>query len=363
MRLWENKLAQKLADRKESNSLRKLKCAIQAIDFHSNDYLGLATEHFELPQRNSLGATGSRLIAGNTAIHQQFEQASAQFHQAESTLLFNSGYDANLALFSTIPQKGDVVLYDAYIHNSIRQALRLSQAKSYKFQHNSIKDLKQKLTQHTGTIFIAVESVYSMDGDTCPLQDIVSIAKKFNACIMVDEAHSNGIYGKNGTGYVTHLGLEQEVDIRMMGMGKAIGRHGGLVLASETVTQYLINFASSFIYTTALSPHEVAQLKEVYKRLPSFESKRASLQRNIAFFKSLANNHPQFLVSNSPIQGFVIKGNDEVKAKATWLEKAGMNVSPILSPTVPKGSERIRICLHSFNTKQEITTLIKLLLE
>lgn len=350
------KFQKRLQDRQEKGSLRSLLSFDDLIDFWSNDYLGLA----RIPhQIEILGSTGSRLISGNSKAVEAIEQQMADHFQSEAALIFNSGYDANLGLFSSLPQKGDTIIYDELVHASVRDGIRLSFAHAFSFRHNSTQDLEKKLQKAEGTIFVAVESLYSMDGDLAPLKEISSLCKAYGAFLIVDEAHSGGVFGENGFGLCHELGISEEVFIRLFTFGKAYGTHGAAVCCSEEVRQYLVNFARSFIYTTALPEsfyrHMMGQVE-----LSNNDSLREQLQENITYF----SKRIQSAISSgrSPIQVIEFPELEACKAKAAELQQAGFAVKAILPPTVPSGSQRLRICIHSFNTKEEIDRLISLLI-
>src|SRR5436190_3874515 len=252
----ENFLNKKIDERKEQNSFRQLSLPKGGmIDFCSNDYLGIVKNdllnrqsRFEQPDHS--GATGSRLLTGNYKLIEETEQFIANFHNAEAGLIFNSGYDANVGLLSSVPQRGDTILYDYLSHASIRDGIRLSFAQSFSFQHNDLNDLEERLKKATGNIFVVTESVFSMDGDLCPLKDLVTLCEKYNANLIIDEAHATGVIGKKGEGFVQTLNLESKVFARIHTFGKAIGVHGAIVLGSTSLRDYLINFARSFLYST-----------------------------------------------------------------------------------------------------------------
>jgi 8-amino-7-oxononanoate synthase len=356
--MHENFLLKKLEQRQQQNALRSLRLPGRLIDFCSNDYLGLATSNFK-PQTSNLpsGAAGSRLLAGNYELIETAERELAAFHQSEAALIFNSGYDANLGLLSSVPQRGDTVLYDYLSHASLRDGIRLSFAQSHSFAHNNINELEQQLQHAKGNLFVVTESVFSMDGDFCPLQEMVALCKKYNAHLIVDEAHATGVTGERGEGLVQMLGLQQDCFARIHTFGKACGAHGAVVLGSPTLRSYLINFARSFIYSTALPPLTVQHIRKSYAQFPLMQKERAHLRHLIAIFQS-AFLPFQKLVSQTPIQGVVIPGNDAARAAAAHLQQEGFDVRPILYPTVPAGAERLRIVLHSFNTEEELNGLI-----
>jgi len=335
--------------------LRSLLSFDGCIDFWSNDYLGLA----KIPHAIELtGSTGSRLISGNSKAIEAIERQVATHFGSETALIFNSGYDANLGLFSSLPQKGDTIIYDEFIHASVRDGIRLSFANAFSFKHNDIPDLKKKLQKAQGTVFVAVESLYSMDGDLAPLLEISQLCKETNALLIVDEAHSGGVFGKEGSGLCRELGIADSVFIRLFTFGKAYGAHGAAVCCSDEVREFLINFARSFIYTTALPEamyghilHQIEQSKP--------ESLREQLQANIAQFSSKVQSVLSSI--HSPIQIIEFDDLETCKAKAQQLQEAGFAVKAILPPTVPSGSQRLRICIHAFNTLEEIDQLIFLL--
>jgi 8-amino-7-oxononanoate synthase len=345
----------RLSQRYEDGSNRSLSLFQGLVDFYSNDYLGLSTVLFPERKIQKYGSTGSRLLSGNSIEGEDCELFLSRFFQSESALVFNSGYDANVGFFSSIPQKGDTVIYDSLIHASVRDGIRLSYADSFSFRHNDTADLEQKIKRGKGTIFVAIESLYSMDGDLAPTQEIVKICKENNALLIVDEAHAIGVLGEEGKG----LTKNDEVFARLITFGKAFGAHGAAILCSKIVKDFLINFARSFIYTTALPPESYLRIKEVVgcKEQVTLRSK---LHDNITLFR---NTLYKELISDSssPIQIVSCPGIENAKRLSLKIQEERFAVKPILSPTVSLGSERIRICLHSFNTEEQINALVKLL--
>jgi 8-amino-7-oxononanoate synthase len=371
MNRFPEELKRKINQRKEDNSFRNLMQLSSGVDFVSNDYLGFSKKEviqekaLELLGKNHFknGSTGARLLSGNHPLHELVETQLANFHKTEAALLFNSGYDANIGLFSAILQKGATIFYDELIHASIRDGIRLSHAKAFKFKHNSLEDLRKKRNKASGTVFIAVESVYSMDGDSAPLKELVDFSIENNCFLIVDEAHSNGVFGENGSGMLQDLHQEDKVFARVHTFGKALGCHGAVVLGSKELKEYLVNFSRSFMYTTAASLHSVALISAAYQELYISEES-AALKKNILFFKEkIVENKLQhlFVESDSAIQCCLISGNKKVKDIAGALQKKGYQLKPILSPTVPKGKERLRFCLHSYNIKEEIAEVLRLL--
>ncbi|MES2588117.1 MAG: pyridoxal phosphate-dependent aminotransferase family protein [Bacteroidota bacterium] len=372
MKLNYPKSFEKLDERLQDGSLRKLIVydSENQVDFFSNDYLGLSRTFVEV-KKNPLiqnGSTGSRLISGNSNQAEDLEKFLAHFFETESALVFNSGYDANLGLFSSIGTRNDLIIYDELIHASVRDGIRLSLAKSFSFKHNSLKNLQKKVKlfrgkNPSGDIFVAIESLYSMDGDFAPLYEIAQFCFENNLFLLVDEAHSGGVFGKEGRGLCSELAINELIFAKIITFGKAYGSHGAVVLGSQKLKDYLINFARSFIYTTALPANHYYILKQLieFSRTIDFEENRANFQKNISLFRGLNARFIQFSSENSPIQILVFENLEKTKNVVKLLSKAGFSVKVILSPTVPKGKERIRICLHSFNTIDEIRKFSEIL--
>ena len=356
-------LQKKLVERAANGSLRSLRLPEGKIDFCSNDYLGIVKNGGLNPRvaeagtQLAHGSTGSRLLSGNYPLIGEAEKMIAAFHQAETALLFNSGYDANLGLLSCVPQKGDTILYDQLCHASIRDGIRLSFANAFSFAHNDLADLENKLQRATGNFFIVTESVFSMDGDLCPLKELVAIGKKYHAHLVIDEAHATGVIGKKGEGLVQDLQLQADIFARIHTFGKACGCHGAVVLGSQALQDYLINFARSFVFSTALPEQSVAAIMNSYRLFPEMNEERKQLKALIERFQSAVTGFDK-LVSDTPIQVVIIPGNGKVKEVAGNLQENGFDVRAILYPTVPKGTERLRIVLHAFNTNEEVDKLV-----
>jgi 8-amino-7-oxononanoate synthase len=398
-------LSRKLEERKAQDALRRLRLPDGKADFCSNDYLGVVTKGMLADLlaghangdaghtkggEEAHGSGGSRLLAGNYALIEGVEKTIAAFHGAEAGLIYNSGYDANLGVLSCVPQRGDVVLYDSLSHASIRDGMRLSFARAYAFAHNDLADLERRLVAargedralpdaggadisgdrgggaaneddspgDRGEVFVVTESVFSMDGDQAPLAAMVALCRRFGARLIVDEAHGTGIIGEKGEGLVQAMGLEGDCFARIHTFGKAMGCHGAIVVGSALLRDFLINFSRSFIYTTALPPASIRALSAAYALLPRLGAERERLGRLIDRFRS-ADIGFERLDSRTPIQIVVIPGNAAVRAVAEQLQAAGLDVRPILSPTVERGRERLRIVLHAFNTDEELDRLIE----
>lgn len=335
------------------------------IDFCSNDYLGFARSSdlkaaFESEVGKHpdyfLGSTGSRLLAGNNVFTEELESEIAEFHNSNASLLFNSGYDANIGIFSSLPQRGDTIICDQFVHASIIDGVRLSHATRYVFKHNDLNSLEEKLKLAKGRVYIALETVYSMDGDEAPLKEICDLAERFNAAIIADEAHAIGVFGRQGRGLSDELGLNSRIFARVVTYGKAMGVHGAAVLGSAQLRTYLINYSRSFIYTTA-SPFLIhLAVKVSYTYLQSRDH-QSVLHERIETFKSGLDPRINLIHSRSAIQAVLVPGNTEVREKAKSLQSSGFDIRPILSPTVPEGAERLRISLHNHNSFAEINNL------
>lgn len=357
----EDFLSKKLQLRRDADAFRQLRTSGTGIDFCSNDYLGIVRNKLiKADEHLSSGSTGSRLISGNYPLIEKLEKDIAAFHDTEAALVFNSGYDANTGLLSCVPQKGDTILYDALSHASIRDGIRLSFARSFSFEHNDVVDLEKKLRSATGNIFIVTESVFSMDGDTAPLVEISKLCELYNAKLIVDEAHSTGVIGEKGEGLVQVLGLQKKCFARVHTFGKAAGCHGAMVLGSQLLKDYLINFSRQFIYTTALPESAIHTIGAAYTLFASMNKERIHLQHLIKIFRESATGL-SLSDSSTPIQGIIIPGNENVKKAATALQHKGFDVRPILYPTVPFTKERLRVVLHAFNTETEIKNLLNIL--
>jgi len=374
------KLRQKIEKRAFENALRELPLENALIDFSSNDYLGFSRETKILERAEEIlkssdaknGATGSRLLSGNHPLYKILESQLSTFYNCEAALVFNSGYNANLGFFASVPQRGDLIFYDEFSHASIRDGIQLSNAKAYKFEHNDLSDLKSKIQLLIGAnpnasnseIYVVTESVFSMDGDSPDLKTYSNFCTKNGYYLIVDEAHAVGIFG-NGKGLCHEREIETAIFARIITFGKALGSHGAAILGSDQLKEYLVNFARSFIYTTALPPHTIATVIASYNLMSSEKgtSKQNTLLENISHFrKEVKVNGLQnyFIESNSAIQCMTVKGNAAARELSEKLNKKGFDVKAILSPTVPKGKERLRFCLHTFNTKEEIKEVISL---
>lgn len=362
-------LQKKIQERTEKGLLRTLTKQSFLSDFCSNDYLGFARspllrdkillQNQQLQSLKINGSGGSRLLSGNDAYTEDTEQFIANFHGANSGLIFNSGYDANIGLISSVPQRGDTIIMDELVHASLIDGARLSHATRYKFKHNDLKDLEQKLKNALGLCYVVVESVYSMDGDTSPLTDIQAICEKYNAHLIVDEAHAVGVFGPHGKGLVVQFNLENKIFARIVTFGKALGTSGAIILGSAKLRQYLLNFARSFIYTTAAPVSHIVAINCAYQALAE-HNYTLLIKAKIKYYQQCIQSENLNIQSgNSCIQTVRFNHHDLAKKAALHLQDKGFDVRAILHPTVAPGTERLRICLHTYNSETEISDLIK----
>ena len=364
----DHKLRQALAGRARAGSLRQLSSSGGGIDFCSNDYLGMARSN-RLRKRIDrirakhplapLGSTGSRLISGNSEAAERLEARLAAYHRAEAGLLFGSGYAANSGLLACIAGPGDTLIMDELIHASSVDGARLSKARKLVFRHNDVDDLAARLDMAGGATFISVESLYSMGGDTAPLPEMAALAAEYGAGLIVDEAHSNGITGPAGAGSVVENGLEDHVFARVHTFGKGLGLHGAVILGSKTLRDYLLNFCRPFVFSTAPPRDNLDRIEAAYELLPELDAEREQLFSLVRHARTtIRESSFRWIDSLSWVQSVIIPGNDRVLATAGHLGELGFDVKAIRAPSVPAGNECIRICLHAFNTVDEIDRLM-----
>lgn len=342
---------------------RQLRILSDGIDFYSNDYLGFIHDFESGTNFNSdlkSGSSGSRLISGNNQNTELLESRIAKFHHAEAALLYPSGYQANIGLYQVIAQRGDTILFDEASHASIRDGIRLSFANSQSFKHNNLDDLRQKISISTSPIYIVVESLYSMDGDSAPLDELAKLCDETSAHLIIDEAHALGVFGPNGEGLAHSAEVLQHCIARIYGFGKAAGCQGAAIVGDDLLRDLLINYSRSFIFSTGLSPFLIALIDQAYDKLEQSSISREKLHSIIHYFNTCFRG--QGLLINeeceSPIMALKAKSNEHVLNYAASLDKAGMMVKGIRYPTVPRNQERIRISLHAFNTEEEVNLLL-----
>ncbi len=355
-----------LEKRSQAGLLRQLRTAEGKIDFCSNDYLGFARStalHNRIQFESihlSVGSTGSRLLTGHSKLAENLEHSIAAFHDSPAALLFNSGYDANVGLFSSLNRVVKNVVYDELIHASVHDGMRLSKASCQSFKHNDPDHLDAILSSINAPALVAVESIYSMDGDACQLEAIAAVCELHKAFLIVDEAHAIGLYGEQGRGLVHQLQLQQKVTARLVTFGKALGCHGAAVLGSDVLRQYLINYARPLIYSTFTSPHALISVKCAYDMLSVFNFNNLKIRVIIDLLQQELKEieGATLIPSTSAIHCLIVPGAARCRAVAQQVWDAGFDVRPIVAPTVADGQERIRICLHEFNTPAEVKALV-----
>ncbi|MGB0933505.1 MAG: aminotransferase class I/II-fold pyridoxal phosphate-dependent enzyme [Lishizhenia sp.] len=347
-------LSSKLKKRAEKSALRSLSLNNYTTDFYSNDYLGISKLSFTNTCTTHSG-TGSRLISGTSKLSLDTEYFLAEKWNSEAALIFNSGYDANIGLLSTIADRNTTILYDEHIHASARDGIVLSKSKAIKFRHNNFEHLRELLQKTKGVCIVLVESIYSMHGDFCDLKKCVELCTAFGASLIVDEAHAGGVFGEFGGGRTQELGLENQVFARLITFGKGLGAHGACILGSQVLIDSLINFARSFIYTTALPESAYIRIKDVVSNV-NFIPLQNQLYENIVLFNEKSK------LNISPIQIWEPKHLEDLKKKELSITQENIGIKAIYAPTVKESQERLRICIHAFNSKEEILSLKQLLL-
>lgn len=339
------------------------------INFASNDYLGLAGDDrliqaaIAATQEFGTGTTGSRLVGGHRDLHRQLEQAIANLKQTEDALVFSSGYLANLGAIASIVGQRDLILSDKYNHSSLKNGATLSGAQTVEYEHCNVEDLKAQLEQNRASYrkcLIVTDSIFSMDGDLCPLPQLLDLARQFNCMVLVDEAHATGVFGANGAGCVEHFGCTGETLIQVGTLSKALGSLGGYVAGSVALIDFLRNRAPTWIYTTGLTPADTAAALEAVKIVQQEPDRRDRLQQNIETLKYSANQN-QLPISNSdsPIFSFLLKDAATALAASSQLKEMGIFAPAIRPPTV--SVSRIRISLMATHELAHLQQLVEAL--
>jgi 8-amino-7-oxononanoate synthase len=335
--------------------------------FSSNNYLGLANDPrlikdaCDAIHRYGTGSTGSRLTTGNTLLHECLEAQLAQFKRTESAIVFNTGYMANIAALTSLVGEEDVILSDELNHASIIDGCRLSKAKKLIYRHSNLQNLEEKLqhASHYRRRMIVTDGVFSMDGDIAPLPDIVSLAERYDAMVMVDDAHATGILGDKGAGTAEYFGLKNRIHIQMGTLSKAVGAEGGYIAGSKALVDFLINKARPFIFSTALSPGvigtalaalEIIELESERRKRLNLLSRRIREEFNACGF--------YVLEGETPIIAVIIGEAQIATTFSKHLEECGIFAPAIRPPTVPAGSSRIRLTVMATHTDEDINRLV-----
>lgn len=343
--------------------------ARSGIDFSSNDYLGLGASA-ELREAIAgaimrgvpAGAGGSRLLRGNHPEHEALETEAAEFFGAESALYFGGGFMANAAIFSTLPDRGDLIVHDELIHASVHDGMRASKAVHVSARHNDAQSfenaiVKWRATGGTGRPWIAVESLYSMDGDRAPLDELIAIADRNGGMLVIDEAHATGVYGPKGRGLGATLEGRKNV-VSLHTCGKALGVMGGLVVGSNLMQEFLINRARPFIYATAPSPLMAAGVRAALGICRSQPGRRERLHQRIASFGEMLHAKTGLIASGSPIQPVIVGSDTRAVQLAGALQARGFDIRAVRPPTVLDGTARLRISITLNPSEAEVAAMV-----
>ena len=345
----------------------------QGIDFVSNDYLGLAESArmrkavvAAIEAGTPIGAGGSRLLRGNCAEHEQLEADAADFFGTESALYFGAGYSANFAALSTLPQRGDLIVMDELSHASMREGVKASRAESIETAHNNSDAVSDAIRAWRakggkGRPWITVESIYSMDGDTAPLADLMAIADRHDGFLYIDEAHATGVFGPDGRGLsAAYEGRANVVAVHTC--GKALGASGALVLTTKLLRDFLVNRSRPFIFATAPSPLMAVAVGEALKILRDEPERRQQLHDLITFAGDKIRAQG-WTPSGSQIIPYIVGHNERTMTLAAALQKRGFDIRGIRPPTVPAGTARLRISLTLNVTREDVESMLAALQE
>ncbi|AOE49182.1 8-amino-7-oxononanoate synthase [Kangiella sediminilitoris] len=341
--------------------------ATHYVNFSSNDYLGLASHPkmaetmISAVKRYGPGSGASHLVVGHSKEHNLLEEELAEFVGTERAVLFSSGFMANYGVLTSLFDRKDLLVQDKLNHASLIDGGRASEAKMLRYAHNDLNSLQRQLKHQVDTKIIVTDGVFSMDGDLAPLPEILSLAESSQSQLMVDDAHGFGVLGESGKGSLEYFELEQgRVDIYMATLGKAIGGYGAFVAGKSTLIEALIQFARSYIYTTAIPPVVAAVNREGLRLVQSEPELRQNLQDNIQYFKQLAEEaRLPLMPSDTAIQPLMVKKSDAAIRISQSLRDRGLLVVAIRPPTVPENTARLRITLTANHTKAHIEQLIE----
>lgn len=366
-----------LEDRKSRNLLRRLRSLTPQpgpevriggetlLNFCSNDYLGLSQHPLlreraaEFVERYGAGSTASRLICGNLSCFEPVEEKLAALKGSETALIMNAGYQSNVALLSTLADRESLILSDALNHNSLIRGAILARCRVERFRHNDLAHLKSLLETHHGTnysrVLIVTESVFSMDGDRCRVDELVQLAAEFNAILYVDEAHATGVLGSSGMG----LTAGKNVDVVMGTFGKGLGGYGSYVACSKKLRDYFVNRCYGFIYTTGLPPAVIGAVDAALDLVPGMDEERRRIHGNADQLRSaLRSMGWDTGKSDTQIVPVVVGSEDNAMSLSTHLERSGILATGIRPPTVPAGQSRIRLTLTALHDRGHVDRLI-----
>jgi 8-amino-7-oxononanoate synthase len=373
------RIADFLKERKNNNLLRTLHAADfrkagrisfkgkAYIDLSSNDYLGLSSHPRLLEaakraiERWGMSSSASRLLSGDLELHHQLEEQVAIFKDQKKALVYNSGYQANIGIISSLCQKGDVIFSDRLNHASIADGILLSGARFFRFGHNDMDHLELLLKKERNKFkeaLIITETIFSMDGDRCPLKEIVRLKEKYNCRLLLDEAHATGIFGKQGGGLAEEEGLGAKVDLIMGTFSKALGSFGAYIAGPKKIIDYLINSSRSFIYSTALPPPVIAANLVSLDLIKKEAFRRRRLLENADYFRKQLHKRGLRVLGSSQIIPFVVGENQQAVALSQGLQDRGYWVLPVRPPTVPAGQARLRFSLTYYHDREILDRLV-----
>lgn len=353
---------------------RRALTAISGIDFASNDYLGLASSRelhdaarSAIDRNAPIGSGGSRLLRGNHREHEALEAEAVGFFGSESALFFGGGFIANLALFSTLPQRGDLVVHDALIHASVLDGLRMGKAERAGARHNDPQAFDDAIADWraaggTGTPWIAVESLYSMDGDRAPLDELLAVARRHDGVLVIDEAHATGVHGPMGRGLGAHLEGQADV-IALHTCGKALGSMGALITGPQVLCDFLINRSRPFIYATAPSPLITAVVRASLLICRFDNARRQRLASLVAFAGRQLAESCGLEASGSQIQPVVVGADERATRLAAAMQHRGFDIRAVRPPTVPEGTARLRLSLTLNVDEEQVASMVTALAE
>lgn len=343
----------------------------ECLDFSSNDYLALSRHPAlidaarEALDQHGAGAGAARLMSGDLAIHHELEEAVAQLKGQEAALTFGCGYMANTGIIAALTGRHDTIFSDRLNHASIHDGCRLSGARLFRFRHNDPEHLESLLKDNRGrgAALIVVESIYSMDGDRCPLPELVRLKERHHCLLMVDEAHATGVFGRSGGGIIEEEGMGNGVDLAMGTFGKALGSYGAFVAARREMIDYLLNRARSFIFSTALPPAVAAASLAAVRLVRQEPQLRGELWEKVAFFKALLRQGGLARDTGpSQIIPIMVGGSGEALAMADNLRKQGVYVTAVRPPTVPAGTARLRFSISRSHSATDLARAAEALL-
>jgi glycine C-acetyltransferase len=338
------------------------------INMASYNYLGISYRPevveaaIEATRRYGLGASGSPILSGTFEVHGELAAEVAAFKDKEAAILFPTGYSANVGFISAIMRAGDTILLDQYSHASIVDGAILAKSKTVFFRHNNPLDLERKLTGVKGKKLVVVEGVYSMDGDVCLLPEIVEVAKRHGARILIDEAHSTFLFGPNGRGVAEHFGLDQEVDFHLGTFSKSLGGQGGFVCGSRELIDYVNAFGRSRFFSCNLAPMIAAGLLAGLRIVEREPNLRAKLWGNVAFLRRrFAEEGIDIGKSNSQVMPVMVNNDSKVLGIAEKIQERGLFLNPVTYPAVPKHKSRLRISVSAAHTEEDLETAVQVI--